>query len=801
MPVITQVQTNFTGGELSPKAAARLEAERYNNSAKKLINCIPLNTGGVIRRPGTRMVAQALDSDIKPKLISYVFNESQAYVLEFSDEKMRVYHDGALVDFELAVPYSAEDLEGIGWTRSGDSLYLLHRDYPPHRIQRWAHDFWRIEEVAFDPMPYAEIGHRLSATLTLSAATTGTGRTFTSSAESFLESDVGRVLVAGRGKATITAYTSKSVVVGTITAAFESTTATGATLQGTPLGALKPQTDAQDLTVGTEITLESSAYLNEPEKIIRHLTGDGAGTVTATLVDHGYDTSDEINVWGYNIFGFPPPQVNGTYTITKDDADTFHYSISAAYPSFDEPDNGHCKRVSGAGAAVHLFRPEDVGSYILINGGLIKITRFDTSSKVAGTMVRVVTSDIAAAPNAWILSQPAWNATDGYPRAGTFYQQRLILAGSKGFPHTIWASEVGFPHSFELWTTDDAALSFAIALDEINPILHLASHKALIAFTAGSEVTIQGGLDNPLTIEQTSYGANGVRPHRVGNELLFVQRGGVRVRAVAYRFEQDAFVAPDLAWIAEHLTGPGIAAMAYQDEPWSTLWAVTTEGKLLSLTLDRDEKMVAWAEHETDGTIDDVCVIPNGTDSQLWLATKRTIRAETVRFIELMDPSLNTDCAVVHDGSPSTSWACAHLEDKEVDVVEGYLAHGSFVVDDGYVTLDQSASTPEIGLHYTTTVHTHTPQIEAEQTNHGAAMRNVLVILRLHETIGASVNGTQIPFGTFDGEHGDPDEPYTGDVRLETLGWEKGNAELIIEQTQPLPFHLLGIIRRYAWND
>ena len=809
MPVISQIHTNFTGGILSPQAAGRVDADRYNSYAKDIVNGIPLATGGVIRRPGTRMVAEAHDNDARPKLISYVFNEDQAYMLEFGAYVMRVFHDGALVDFELETPYSAEQIKSLGWTRSGDTLYLLHRDLPPRRVQRFAHNLWRIEEVAFDPMPYAEIGHRLSATLTLSAATVGTGRTVDADAESFLESDVGRELISGQGRATITAYTDSTTVTVTISAGFASTTVTGATITGSPLGAIKPQTDAQDLTIGSQVTLESAEYNDQPEKVVSHLAGaagTGTTTVTATVTGHGYSTSDEVNIWGFDIFGLPKPPVNGTFTITVSDANTFTYTITGEY-DFDEPDNGSCRRVSGTSAAKQVFREEDVGSFVQINGGLVKITAYDSRTKVTGTMARVVSSDITAAPNAWILSQPAWNAVDGYPRAGTFYQQRLFLAGSSGFPHTVWGSATGYPHDFELWVNDDSAFSFTLSADEINPVLHLSAHKALVALTSGSEFIIQGGIDKPVAptnvqaVEHTWHGSNAARPVKVGNELMFSQRGGTRMRAISYRFESDSFVAPDVSWIACHLFTDGTRSMAYQEEPYPILWRVSDDDVLTSLTIDRDSETVAWTRHETDGTVEDVAVIPGATEDQVWIATRRHVGYGYVRFIEVMDWDIRTDCAVVHDGAAATVWDCEHLGANSVDVVSSGAYYGRFPVTSGQVTLPVAAASPEIGLPFTTTVHLLTPQVDASgQTNQAGSMRTSEVVLRLHETVGASVNGTMIPFAALPATLGEAITPYTGDVRLETLGWERGSGELVIEQTQPLPFHLLAVMRRFGWN-
>ena len=51
----------------------------------------------MIRRPGTRFVAAAKFADKAVRLIPTSSNKEQAYMLEFGDQYMRVYKDGAQV--------------------------------------------------------------------------------------------------------------------------------------------------------------------------------------------------------------------------------------------------------------------------------------------------------------------------------------------------------------------------------------------------------------------------------------------------------------------------------------------------------------------------------------------------------------------------------------------------------------------------------------------------------------------------------------------------------------------------------
>jgi hypothetical protein len=143
------------------------------------------------------------------------------------------------------------------------------------------------------------------------------------------------------------------------------------------------------------------------------------------------------------------------------------------------------------------------------------------------------------------------------------------------------------------------------------------------------------------------------------------------------------------------------------------------------------------------------------------------------------------------------------MEGRAVDVIGDGMYHGRFVVDGGVVTLDYPASSVEIGMPFTTRVVTLTPHVEgAGMTPHGGSLRSSEVTLRFHETVGATLNGREIPFREFDSIVLDtPISPFTGDVRSEKLGWARGTDELVIEQRKPLPWHLLAIIRKFQWND
>ena len=108
--------------------------------------------------------------------------------------------------------------------------------------------------------------------------------------------------------------------------------------------------------------------------------------------------------------------------------------------------------------------------------------------------------------------------------------------------------------------------------------------------------------DNVQITQQTTYGGYSTQPIQIGNAVLFVQRQKKKIRELAYRFEDDAYLAPDMTLLAEHITGNGVVDVDYAQEPQSIYWAVREDGTLLGLTYQREEDVVAWHRHIIGGS-------------------------------------------------------------------------------------------------------------------------------------------------------------------------------------------------------
>lgn len=93
---------NFSKGQISPELESRFDLDVYRAALRTANNVVIRRTGGVAKRPGTRMVAEALSATAK--LIPFQFSDDQAYALEFGQAYMRpLALGGAVLETGLKV--------------------------------------------------------------------------------------------------------------------------------------------------------------------------------------------------------------------------------------------------------------------------------------------------------------------------------------------------------------------------------------------------------------------------------------------------------------------------------------------------------------------------------------------------------------------------------------------------------------------------------------------------------------------------------------------------------------------------
>ena len=479
------------------------------------------------------------------------------------------------------------------------------------------------------------------------------------------------------------------------------------------------------------------------------------------------------------------------------------------------------------------FLSTDVGRLLHIKDGHLKITSVTSTTVVVGTVIvdlgiTIPTTDFALG---------SFSDTTGYPACVTFFEQRLVFAGTTAQPQTLFFSRSAdyenFDDQYHETVADDDAIVYTIASNQVNAIRFLTATRTLIIGTAGGEFAVNGGgtgeaitPTNILINKQSNHGAANVDGIAVGNATLFLQRAKRKIRELAYNFDVDGYVAPDLTILAEHITESGITQMAYQEEPNSIVWCVRADGQLLGFTYQREQQVTAWHRHIFGGSfgsgnavVESVEVLPtDNSEYQVWVIVKRTIDGATKRYVEYLhnqdfdetdDTSFNyLDSQLAYNGSATTTISgLDHLEGEEVSILADGATHPNKTVSSGGITLDRSATKVKVGLPYVSLLQTMRIDAGSQNgTSQSKTKRIYEITARLYESIGIEIgpdldNMERIPFRSSANLMDSGVNVFTGDKDIEFRGNYETDGFIFVRQNQPLPLTVLSLYPRLVTND
>lgn len=651
----TPIRNNFNAGELSPKIDFRGDVDKYHSGCITMENVVPLVEGGAFRMPGTKYVNGVKDSSKATRVISFQANADTSYQLEFGENYIRVYKDKARVEVtgtpvEITTTYSADDLFQLNFrARSADILYIFHNDYEPSALARLSDTEWEFGSANLQS-PTRALGHQPDATLT-PAAVTGEGIAFTASAASFVSGDIGRIITYGLGRATITALDSTTEVTCDILDDFASTDpiASGSwSILGSPIG----EVSSTKQYVGELTTLTSTGY-GDVFTDLPH----GAGNWTPSPAASSYEfyTTSVTEPDGVLVNGVELTRgVVGSLGIQQwDYGDNDALGFNTIYirrTSSADPD-GATSVQRRDGQLLTLFRAEDVGKYVYVNGGAVRLTTYTSGNSVKGEVMQELSALTSAA---FTLEDVMWSATRGYPCAGVFFEQRLAVGGSTSFPQTINLSESDNYTNFtrDSTLTDDSPIEYTIVSEKLEKVNWLVASDFLMAGTIGGVWKVGASSPNdPITQtnitskKQVGSGVSAVEPSATGDSFLWADSSGLKVHRLDYKYEVDKFISTNMARLASHITLgetralSGVKEIAFQQSPIPIAWVLRKDGVLLGMTYETQEDVYAWFRVPTDGEFESVSVgAATGDEDQIWVIAKRTINGSDIRNVEYFSP-------------------------------------------------------------------------------------------------------------------------------------------------------------------
>jgi hypothetical protein len=746
MPRSNPFQPSFNAGEISPRLHARTDFQKYRNALSRCQNAIPLPEGAWMRRAGTRYVSEVNSSSAKSRLRKFQYSTTQAYVLELAPSLIRFFRNQgriSVADTDASISNGTFSSNINDWDdrSTGGAGNAIAHDNTNGRLTLQTNGTasddigWAEQDVAIGAS-YRNTEHVLKfqvigapsdrIELRIGSATTGSQII----ADQLYEVGYHCVAFNPGGNATVYIqfrnrgnFRDKDVQIDNVSLIDNA----GVSVQ-TPYA----EADLYDI-VGVQSG--NFLYLYHEEY------------PTYRLERHGHTSwSLEEVAWQ-----------DGPYLDENDTSTTLTFSaatglgVTVTASSVEGINDGQG------------FLTTDIGRLIRLTDGTVN---WGWAVITARTSTTVVTADVrrtvvvTTAETKWRLG--AWSGTTGYASCGSFYEQRMIAAGTVEQPQTFWGSQSSdfenmapdSPNSDgTTWAEtveDDDAFDYTLSADDVHAIRWLSAGENTLAIgtTAGEWVPEStGAVLTPTDItvrQQTSHGSARIQPVRVDHVVLFVQRAKRKLREFGFNFDVDGYTAPDMTRLAQHISKGGFVEMDYAEEPNSLIYAVRADGRLMAMTYRREEDVVGWSRHVLGGSfssgiavVESVTVIPGNNGSgqvlnsedrdEVWVIVKRTINGATKRYIEVFEgdfegPDPNdyddeddwetammdaqkdvyyADSIITYDGSAATSiTGLDHLEGQTVKILADGAIHAEKTVSSGTVTLDSSASIVQIGLGY-----------------------------------------------------------------------------------------------------
>lgn len=432
----------------------------------------------------------------------------------------------------------------------------------------------------------------------------------------------------------------------------------------------------------------------------------------------------------------------------------------------------------------------------------------DTSWSIADTVFTNQPSD-------WETS-----STNGWPAFVAYYEQRIVYASTYGRPQTIWLSKAGDYNNFGVSSplVEDDAITFTLDSGVQNKFAWLSSSTNLLIGTIGSEWTLGGLSGDPLSYrsvkvrKQTNLGGEDLKPITVNASTIFLEMLGKKAQRFIFDYNTQSYQTMDLNILAPHLTeNSKIVNWTFQKHPNSIIWCARQDGDLLGLTFQQEHQVFAWHRHDfVNGKIKDLCTIPGVNEDWVYAIVERTIDGDKKYYLERFAEEFKSDTVEGSYFLDSYKYFSGtdiqvltgldHLEGETVDVLADGTVHPSCVVSGGSITLDNKYSTAVVGLPFVSQVSPTFADIDlATGSTVGREQRITNIVLELYKTIGVEYGRSwdrleQLSFRYKSNLTGEQLPLFTG---LKHVSFPEGydrKPTICIQQTQPLPLTVLGIV-------
>lgn len=738
------MQPSFTGGEISPEVANRIDLDKYQQALLNAENAYIRPYGAVYKRTGSEYCGQAKNGNVL--LMEFQAAATGAYLLEVGEKYIRVWKNGKYTGIQVTTPYTWAEIPTLRTCQSADIMYIASGTHPVMQLCHYSDTDWRLVEMTIDK-PYFDISlcSFVSGAATYKVAPSGLSGTInvTASGNIFTSGMVGGYIKISHEMESRTVSVSGSATSGSVLVGSQWKIIT----HGTWTGTIKIQTlsangnwkDYRSYTSSDDFNASESGTVETPTYFrIVSTAGSGETPGTAELTSLPYTHEGYMRITKYNSGNVVTGTVIENFGSTEATED---YALSAWCPRFGYPRTVgffQDRLIFGGTTAqpyeVWMSRTGDYGNFSV--------------EKVSGT----VTDDSAIALA--FISRKQAEIQHLCPGADLFVltdsNEWIVSGGSTVTPTKCTNKAQTFRGSSEV------------------PPLSIGARMIYI------QKRSQSVRDFAYTFETDSYD---------GADLTLLAKHlfrGKQITDAAYMQDPDSrlyFVRSDGVMLC----------LAYVQDQKVYAWShLKTDGQYISVCniagATKDEVYVAVKRNTGSGTVTTI---------------------ERLSDLEETDNPMDyvmVDCAVHTTKEEATDTITVEaFNGKTVTVLADGQYYDNVEMDGSTVTIPAKATDWIVGLPYT--MKLELPNVEFQDqrgTAQGRTKKLSRVTLRLINSLGGKVgNGV----GAYDeikyDEFSDLETTlYSGDkdVTIPNQSAEK-NGRVLIKSDAPYPFNLAGIVR------
>jgi len=301
--------------------------------------------------------------------------------------------------------------------------------------------------------------------------------------------------------------------------------------------------------------------------------------------------------------------------------------------------------------------------------------------------------------------EPVISAARGWPRTGTFYQQRLIIAGFSSLPNAWMYSIEGDYYNFDN-RLKEANGSAIVPMDIPGgeAIVKLYATRNLLIYTTGAEYWLSDRAISKTTapnhVITSSYGSLEGR-QIIENEggALSLQKEGRVICECRYTDVNGNYETQSISLVGAHLfeglVGHAIQRAATRGAA-NRYFAVRSDGDGRIGTILREQEITGFGRWTTDGRVIDVAV--DGANVAFSIV-ERNRAGVTVRSLERLGSDVLLDAAVtVASATPTDTIDGLSLhEGRAVWAIADDDVFGPFVVADGRIVLPRPVVSVTVG--------------------------------------------------------------------------------------------------------